>query len=175
MPLDSCASWSLSTPVYFHLWERFAMASLNWLCRHPRVSKEKAPVWLGQHGLRIQCVIMIRWRWWRHQPVDDLASPFLGHHLEECLSQVVPDDGVPHHLVAEYHQTQVVHIVHVVLLHVHSVLQTKPWFFPDLLFFAHKSWHYPSCYFPVPSSSIPQLSPKVCVCVHHDVCDANIS
>ena len=38
---------------------------------------------------------------------------------------MVSDDGVAYDLVSEDHQTQVVHVLYTVLLHVHTVLQTQ--------------------------------------------------
>ncbi len=57
-------------------------------------------------------------------PVHHLTTPLFGDHLEQSLAEVVPDGGEAHHLVAEDHQPQIVHVVHVVLLDVHSVLQS---------------------------------------------------
>lgn len=56
-------------------------------------------------------------------PVYHLSPAFPCHHFQQRGAQVVPDGWVPDHLVPEDHQPQVVHIVHIVLLYINSVLQ----------------------------------------------------
>ena len=57
-------------------------------------------------------------------PVDHLALPLACNHVQQGLPEVVSDAAVAHHLVPEDDEAQVVHVLHVVLLHVHSVLRT---------------------------------------------------
>ncbi|TNN34303.1 hypothetical protein EYF80_055537 [Liparis tanakae] len=55
-------------------------------------------------------------------PVDHLSLPLTGDHVQERLPQVVSDAAVAHHLVSEDDEAQVVHVLHIVLLNVHTVL-----------------------------------------------------
>lgn len=56
-------------------------------------------------------------------PVDHLALPLACDHVEQRLPEVVPDAAVADHLVPEDDEAQVVDVLYVVLLHVHSVLR----------------------------------------------------
>lgn len=58
-------------------------------------------------------------------PVDHLALSLTGDHVQQCLPEVVPDAAVADHLVPEDNEAQVVDILHVVLLNVHSVLEER--------------------------------------------------
>lgn len=55
-------------------------------------------------------------------PVDHLALPLAGDHVQQRLPEVVPDAAVADHLVPEDDEAQVVDVLHVVLLHVYAVL-----------------------------------------------------
>lgn len=55
-------------------------------------------------------------------PVDNLALSLAGDHVQERLPEVVPDAAVTDHLVPEDDEAQVVDVLHIVLLNVHSVL-----------------------------------------------------
>lgn len=55
-------------------------------------------------------------------PVDHLALPLTGNHVQQRLPEVVPDAAVADHLVPEDDEAQVVHVLYVVLLHIHAVL-----------------------------------------------------
>lgn len=55
-------------------------------------------------------------------PVDHLALPLAGDHVQQRLPEVVPDAAIADHLVPEDDEAQVVDVLHIVLLNVHSVL-----------------------------------------------------
>ena len=57
-----------------------------------------------------------------HPPIDHLSTTLFSHHGQEGLLEVVVDGWVSDDLVPKDHQAQVVDVVHVVLLHVHTVL-----------------------------------------------------
>ena len=58
-----------------------------------------------------------------HKPVNHFSSPLLGNHIQQCTAQPVSDDSKPNHSVSVYDQSQIVNILHIVLLHIYSVLQ----------------------------------------------------
>lgn len=58
-------------------------------------------------------------------PVDHLALPLTGDHVQQRLPEVVPDAAVADHLVPEDDEAQVVDVLHIVLLNVHSVLGVR--------------------------------------------------
>lgn len=58
-------------------------------------------------------------------PIDNLSLPLTCDHVQQRLSQVVSDAAVANHLVPEYDEAQVVHILHVVLLNIDPVLGDK--------------------------------------------------
>ena len=50
------------------------------------------------------------------QPVDDLPSPLLHDHVQECHTKMISNASISDHLVPEDDQPQVVDILTVVLL-----------------------------------------------------------
>lgn len=58
-------------------------------------------------------------------PVDHLAFPLAGYHVQQGLPEMVPDAAVADHLVPKDDEAQVVDVLHIVLLNVHSVLGTE--------------------------------------------------
>lgn len=60
-------------------------------------------------------------------PVDHLALPLAGDHVQQRLPEVVPDAAVADHLVPKDDEAQVVDVLYVVLLHVHAVLGDWRW------------------------------------------------
>lgn len=56
-------------------------------------------------------------------PVDHLALSLAGDHVQQRLPEVVPDAAVADHLVPEDDEAQVVDILYIVLLNIHSVLK----------------------------------------------------
>ena len=73
-------------------------------------------------GLIKYCCIIILYKIEECQPVDHFPSPLLGDHVKEGGPEVIADGWMSHHLVPEDDEPQVVHIVHIVLLNVHAVL-----------------------------------------------------
>lgn len=58
-------------------------------------------------------------------PVDYLALSLAGDHVQQRLPEVVPDAAVADHLVPEDDEAQVVDILHIVLLNIHSILEER--------------------------------------------------
>lgn len=61
----------------------------------------------------------------RRTPVYHLALPFPGDHVQQCLAEMVSDAAVPNDLVSEDDQAQVIDILYVILLHIHTVLEIQ--------------------------------------------------
>lgn len=60
-----------------------------------------------------------------HTPVYHLALAFPGDHVQQCLQEVVSDAAVSNDLVSEDDQAQVIHVLYVILLHIHAVLEIQ--------------------------------------------------
>lgn len=56
-------------------------------------------------------------------PVYNFSFPLSCNHIQQSLPQVIPDAAIPYDLISKNDQAQVVDILHIVLLHIHSVLQ----------------------------------------------------
>lgn len=58
-------------------------------------------------------------------PVHHLPFPLACDHVQQGLSKVVSDAAVTNHLIPKDDKTQVVDVLYVVLLYVHSILWDK--------------------------------------------------
>ena len=59
-------------------------------------------------------------------PIDNFPTPFTSDHGQQRLTKVTVCCRVPNDVITEYHQTQVVYIVNVILLHVDTILNKQP-------------------------------------------------
>lgn len=58
-------------------------------------------------------------------PVYNFSFPFPCNHIQQRLPQVIPNAAVAYNLISKNNQAQIVDILHIILLHIHTVLQSK--------------------------------------------------
>lgn len=58
-------------------------------------------------------------------PVHYFSFPFSRNHVQQGLPQVISNAAIAHNLVTKNNQAQIVDVLHIVLLHIHAVLQQR--------------------------------------------------
>lgn len=55
-------------------------------------------------------------------PVYNFSFPFSCNHIQQSLPQVIPNAAIAYNLISKNNQAQIVDILHIILLHIHTVL-----------------------------------------------------
>lgn len=65
------------------------------------------------------------WRRAQRVPVDHLSLALAGDHVQQRLPEVVSDAAVAHDLIPEDDEPEVVDVLNIILLHIHTILWTE--------------------------------------------------